>query len=343
MNSKMNIIAILLLATSCVFVSCNDWTDIETVDVKQPSIEEQNPELYAKYLDNLRQYKADAEHKKVYVWFDNSEKNPYSKGQHLAVLPDSIDVVSLMHPDHLADWELQEMTEIREKKGTKIVYGVDFDAMKSEYNKKKSLAVEAEPVTKDFQSFLLDSLQYALSLANTYNYNGICIGYNGKSILHMREDELREYKSNEALFIGIMTDWHKRNPDKSIDYMGKPQNLINRALLNDCNLILLSGQEATSKDMFIFYLGVALEEGIPSDRIAMVVSATSLDTSDMKTGYLADGTRAITGLADWAVSSHNGIEIAGIGIYNVSTDYYNPSFIYQYTREAIFTLNPFVK
>ncbi|WP_455007154.1 glycoside hydrolase family 18, partial [Bacteroides finegoldii] len=27
-------------------------------------------------MENLRQYKADAEHKKVYAWFDNSEKNP---------------------------------------------------------------------------------------------------------------------------------------------------------------------------------------------------------------------------------------------------------------------------
>lgn len=75
-------------------------------------------------MENLRQYKADTEHKKVYAWFDNSEKNPASRAQHITSLPDSIDAVTLECPDNLADWERNEMSEIQTKKGTKVIYDI---------------------------------------------------------------------------------------------------------------------------------------------------------------------------------------------------------------------------
>ena len=114
MNNKTNIIVTLLFAASCAFVSCDDWTDVESISIKQPGIEEQNPELYTKYLENLRQYKADTEHKKVYAWFDNSEKNPASRAQHITSLPDSIDIVGLMCPSELATFEKEEIRIIVE-------------------------------------------------------------------------------------------------------------------------------------------------------------------------------------------------------------------------------------
>ena len=95
-------------------------------------------------MENLRQYKADSEHKKVYAWFDNSEKVPFSRAHHLTDLPDSIDVVALMHPGNLENWELNEMAEIREKKGTKIIVPIDFDAIKAIYNAKLEMAIEEE-------------------------------------------------------------------------------------------------------------------------------------------------------------------------------------------------------
>ena len=60
-------------------------------------------------MENLRQYKADTEHKKVYAWFDNSEKNPSSYAQHITSLPDSIDIVGLMYPSELAAFEKEEI------------------------------------------------------------------------------------------------------------------------------------------------------------------------------------------------------------------------------------------
>ena len=95
MKNKSKIVAALLFATNLAFVSCDDWTDVESIDIKQPNIEEQNPELYTKYLENLRQYK-ESEHKIVYVQFDNTHKGYQSRADHLTDLPDSIDIISLL-------------------------------------------------------------------------------------------------------------------------------------------------------------------------------------------------------------------------------------------------------
>ena len=112
MKNKSKIVAALLFATNLAFVSCDDWTDVESIDIKQPNIEEQNPELYTKYLENLRQYK-ESEHKQVYAWFNNSEKSPFSLAHHLKSPPDSIDAVSLNYPDNLSDWEIKEISDIQ--------------------------------------------------------------------------------------------------------------------------------------------------------------------------------------------------------------------------------------
>ncbi len=322
--------------------ACSDWTETESIRLNQPGIAEQNPELYVKYLENLREYKK-SEHKLVYVWFDNSEKIPFNRAHHITDLPDSVDVVSMIHPDNLVEWELKEINQVRNEKAMKVIYNVDFESIKAAYNAKKELATEEEPMAEEFLDFLTDSLEYSLSLVNKYNYDGICIGYAGKERIHMRPAELKEYTENETAFINIMNDWHKRNPDKVITYEGKPQNLINPMLLNDCMAILISGKESTNKNDLTYKMLLANVEGIPQDRFGMVVMATDLNDPNKKIGYFADGSLAMDGLAGWASSAHGGITVKAVGIYNVSTDYYSSSLNYFYTRQLISSVNPSVK
>ena len=132
MKNKFKIATLLFFTTSFTLGACSDWTDIEGIDIKQPNIQEQNPELYTKYLENLRQYKADTEHKKVYAWFDNSEKHPSSYAQHITSLPDSIDIVGLMYPSELAAFEKEEIMTLQQK-GTKVVYAISYDEIHKQY------------------------------------------------------------------------------------------------------------------------------------------------------------------------------------------------------------------
>lgn len=297
---------------------------------------------YTKYLENLRQYKADPEHKKVYAWFDNSEKSPYSRAQHMADLPDSLDVVALMYPENLVEHELQEIESIRKNKGTKVIYSISFDAIKAAYNQLTENEEETEPKAQDFLSYMVDSLQYALSIVDKYHYDGISIGYIGKGVLHMTEAEKNEYKQNEKAFIGIMNDWFQRHQEHEIVFEGNPQNLINKELLTNCSAIFVPCFDVNSAEKLTFNYQLAAVEGVPIDKLGIVIPTASPDESNKEVGYFENGTKILSGVVEWLLTS-NDVNIAGLGIYNVSNDYYNPSMTFKDTRNIISTLNPSVK
>lgn len=342
MKNKFIKTTALLFMIGLLLTACNDWAEIENVTIKEPKITDQNPELYAKYLENLRAYKK-SEHKSLLVWYDNSEKTPFNRVQHLTALPDSIDIVSLMFPDHLVEREMSEMETIRKDKSTKVIYTISFDDIKAQYNKKHSLDRDNEPVAIDFISFMVDSLQYALSLAGKYNYDGICLSYTGKGSLHMTKAEKLEYMANENAFMGILNHWYERHADKLIVFTGKPQNVIDRKLLDQCGLIIVSCLDVKSKNQFTLNAQMAIGEGIPTERFAISVSAPSSDIENKEIGYFADGTVALGSVAQWCASSYSEFNVQGIAIYNVNSDYYNPSHTFRYTREIINALNPSIK
>ena len=54
MKNKMKnifIVASCFAAITC-FSACDDWTEVENVNINTPGIEEQDPAAYAKYLQN---------------------------------------------------------------------------------------------------------------------------------------------------------------------------------------------------------------------------------------------------------------------------------------------------
>lgn len=335
-----------LVATTVSFASCSDWNDVESVNVIQPNIKDQNPALYAKYLENLKTYK-NSDHKLVYAWFDNSEKTPFNRAQHLTEIPDSVDVVALMYPENLVERELKEIESIRTEKGTKVIYTVDFDAMKLIYDlraKEQPAPKEGETSTfPDFVTFMVDSLNHSLSLADKYNYDGISISYLGKSMIHLTQAEKKIYIENQNVFMGMIKTWLERHTNKILLFEGQPQNLIDKTILEKCQIILLPALTLKNQYELTYSVALAKVEGVPTDRLGIKVSSISLDESDNKTGYFADGSRIIPIAAQWVNSAHDGYTIKGLGIVNINTDYYNPSLVYKYSRQAINTLNPSLK
>lgn len=345
LTNKMTTSA-LFLAVGLMLAGCSDWTEVEGLGVKNPNITEQNPELYAQYLENLKTYK-NSDHKSTYVWFDNSVKVPFNRAQHLSELPDSIDVVALMYPHDLVEREMQQMASMRKEKGTKFIFTINYDAIKLNYDlmvaEKAKEADESAPEIPAFEEVLMDTVGQLFLSAEKYQYDGISIGYKGKGTIHMTESELEEYIRYEKAFIGMITDWHAKHPNQLIVFEGKPQNLIDKGLLTDCKLIILPAADATNEYLLTYNVSMAKVEGVPTDRFAVSVSTTSLDETDIKTGYFSDGTRSLVSAAQWSVAAHDGFTIAGLGVYNVSTDYFNTGLVYKYTRNAISSLNPSIK
>ncbi|MDE5799475.1 MAG: hypothetical protein K2H74_00455 [Paramuribaculum sp.] len=336
MNNKIKNLAsaLMVAAFGASFTACDDWTEPKSVDIIYNTPEQADPVAYAKYLESLRQYR-DSDHKLAYLWFDNpSATADYNtRAQRVDALPDSVDFVVLTNPTDISSATLAEMEKAREERGIKFTYVIDFDALKLAYLANQALATEEEPYSVDFLDFLTDSTATALSYAK--NFDGIMIGYNGKLTNHLTPAELTEYKNNENTFIGILNDWHSRNPEMQIDFCGKPQNVANKDLVNDCHVIFLSDSKtANSTYGFAMAKAAASVDGVPTDRFGMITTFT--DPADEKVGYMADGQLAVTALADWA----NGEDVKAAGFTNIVHDYYSLPNPYPVIRGALQLLNP---
>ena len=131
-NINRYLLTLLGLCMLSTIMSCSDWTDVDNKEYHISDIQNQNPKLYAKYLESLKAYKNE-DHKVIYAWFDNSEKKPHHRSQHITNVPDSVDVIILEYPKNLADWELTEMDEVRTNKGTKVIYSIKLESIKADY------------------------------------------------------------------------------------------------------------------------------------------------------------------------------------------------------------------
>ncbi len=330
------LIFLLSLITGCFLItSCSDWTDDESVKIKQP----ENPD-YARYLVNLRAYK-NSGHKIVYAWFDNSEKEPYSRGQHVSDIPDSVDVVILMQPLELAGFELKEMQSLQNDKGTKVMYSISYDAIQSEYDQmvKDKTAENEEYEAPGFLTYLKENVEKLLAASAEYPYDGIVAGYKGKSTVYMSSEEKAVFISRQQAFISQITTWYANNKSKALVFEGNPQYLTDKSILKDCNHIILNTINAVSTGELSVMVSEAMDTDVPVDRFIVKVNTVSLDAADGQTGYY-DKDRAIIEAAYWITETTSGYTKVGIGIYNIQNDYYNAVQAYRYAKESINIMNP---
>ena len=335
MNNKTNIIVTLLFAASCAFVSCDDWTDVESISIKQPGIEEQNPELYTKYLENLRQYKADTEHKKVYAWFDNSEKNPASRAQHITSLPDSIDIVGLMCPSELATFEKEEIVTLRQK-GTKVVYAISYDEIKAQYENLISTQLELENEST-FDTFLKKEIEKQLAYSEPFD--GIILKLIGQNPKYMTAEDKATYTASQNIFFNAALDWINKNEGKFLSFQGKPQNVVDKIILSKFLHLIIDMYQVTDKNKFPLAIQDCLETGVPTDRFIMAVSTPSLDASDTSTGFIGKE-KAIIETAYWITTDAQEYDKCGIAIDNIQNDYYQTNGNYHNVKETINIMNP---
>lgn len=333
--NKIFIGLLSLIIMSFSLVSCSDWTDDENVDIKQPT-----NAAYAKYLEKLRAYK-ETDHKYLYAWFDNSAKSPSSRGQHMADIPDSTDIVALMYPDALADFEIKDMKTLQADKGTKVVYTVSYDNIKKVYDQmvKDETAKDENYVAPEFIEYMKGKVTGLLDISTRYAYDGLIVSYSGQSTVYMTEQEKTTYIANQEAFLGQISTWYTNNKTKLLVFEGSPQFLKNKALLTSCKHIILNTLSVSSSQGLSVKVSEAMDKDVPTDRFIVATSTISLDTSDKLTGYY-DTDRAITEAAYWVTEKEVEYNKAGMAIYNIQNDYYNISNVYQYSREAINIMNP---
>lgn len=315
----------------CVATACTDWTETESIRLVENSVEQQDAERYALYVANLKTYKA-SDHKVVYGWFDNSEKTPCSRGQHLADVPDSLDVV-VATDVRLTEAERAEVDELHAK-GTRVFGILSYDGIRRAYDE----AVGAEKETRDFADVLAEEVKQGLERLDPFD--GLVLEYRGKSPIYMTAEQREETARLQQLLLKAVGEW-KTGSGKHLAFFGYPAHLIRPAdILPACGIIILPTEHVADKQEYgIEAMRALAADDVPADRFAVSASTVSLDATDKATGYVGTD-RATTQAACWTTEPTAGIRKAGLAILAIQNDYYNATHTYQYVREAIQIMNP---
>lgn len=357
-NTICKAYGVVLLVGTLLMAACDDWTKNEKIGIDEPQFGEQNPELYARYLESLRTYKQGS-HIRTIVWFDNSAKLPASRGGFFADVPDSVDVVALMAPGRLTVSELEQVAELREK-GTKVIGAVDCTALLAQWEASQpqepespeTPATEAndggegsaddpQPEADGFAAWLEERLGERIDEIAADALDGLTICYEPRETIFMTEQEKAVQAAREAVVVAAMKRWTAENPDALLFFEGNPQNLTDKSVLEACDRLVVRCLEASAVYDFGTLALRMCDDGVPTDRFVWLVSAVKPGSVDY--GYLTDASgatvRAVGALAGWMLQPGELAKTA-VGIYNVQYDYYNSSMIYLYTKQAIDTLNP---
>lgn len=343
----------LTVALGAAFTGCSDWTDPESVDVKYGTADTKAE--YPAYLQSLRNYRG-TDHKKVYAWVDIPAEGYTNQSHRLTSLPDSIDVVVIETPEAVSEFIAKEIKQVREDKGMEVIYCVDYDAMKADYKQLCEQLAAARAALEPgedgtvtvpdslldpvFTDWILGKLTAKLKYAKSGNFTGLMFAFDGKTTSYLTDAERHEYQVEQRTFLGAASDWHKRNPEMSFDFLGIPQYIAGEAIANDFRVLFCrQGLDATNANVYSLVYSQAKAEGIPADRIGMMTTYTSTLEAEKNVGLFSDGSMAIVSIGKWAAAN----DVAAVGMMRVQNDYFFASFPYPYVRVAIQQINPSIK
>lgn len=329
-----------LLAGALSGVSCSEWTENEKIAVKDPVFGESNPELYARYVAELRAWKQ-SEHQRTIVWFDNSNKQPASRGGFFSDVPDSVDIVALKASGRLTASELEQVASLHEK-GTRVIGAFDCTALLASGEEGDGAGESAEG-TSDAATRLRTALETRMAEVEADALDGFTLRYEPTDITFATDEERTVQLALDAVVAEALKGWRQRHPEALLLFEGTPQYFSDVEAAALCDYLVVRCLDAESVYDFGMrarrMCGVA---GLPTDRFVWLVSAVPPASTDT-TGYLLDesgaSVRALGALAEWMLRPEE-FGKAAVGIMDVQYDYYNSTMIYRYTKEAIKTLNP---
>lgn len=339
---------LVALALIPAISSCSDWIEPRSVDSKVNSLENQNPELYAAYVENLNEYKA-GEHKVMFIAFENPAEIPVSRVQHMTALPDSVDYVSLNNPDNLSSAVTSDMKAVR-KLGTKVVYDVNMPAILRDWD---LLSREDATLTEeDALAYIEERTTEALAICDKWGYDGITFTYIGRFPAGLLPDDLAVYTARQSKFIGLVSEWRTAHAQKEFSFIGTPQYLINdgtvdnTAILDECDYIILSTELAQSEDELTTTAMWAVDNGAPSDRFIFRQYMFDVNDGDKDLGYFNTRNAAkerqpsIPIASLWMNKPSPDFVRGGMMILNVQLDYFQRIPTWSVTRQTIDTMNP---
>ena len=347
---------VAMLSLVAALASCSDWTDVESVALQSPSLEDSNPELWNAYLESLRAYKA-SEHKIVIASTNNTSGYPDNRSEHLVDMPDSLDYICLNNVSEVNEVTVSEIDEVR-KRGTKVVGLLDFDAIEAAWEASQT---ETPPVTEDsedieeggetlpneatrFATFCQSETERLLAACDALGLDGVEMNFTGYDLNGIVGEEAQKAETDrQNAFFAPIKAWQNAS-GRELIFKGMPQNVADKAILSSCSYIIVDAHSAKNLNEMSYFVLMAATDGVPSDRFILGATTPYETASGTVNGELGDGSSMISAAAQWAVSPADAYAKAGISIDAAEADYFEgaPAKPYKHIREAINLLNPTV-
>lgn len=301
----------LLLITFALPVACSDWNEPKPVNLDINSAKDQNPELWARYMQVLRTYKQ-SKHYIAYARFDNSAENPVNEGNYLRSLPDSLDIVTLSSPDKISEYDREDIPLLQEK-STRVLYLVDY---------------AAQAATLTDVTALGAWLDKAVVAANELNLDGFA--FTGIPLYNGTDAEMAAQKEKSRLIVSKLSAATEQ--DKLLVLEGNPA-FVDDTDLSKLSYVVLNTADLTNvTDLKLQVAGVLASNKLPKDKL--LLAARIGDQITDETSVKQD---AVTLMTDRVASLG---PLGGLGVYSIGKDYYNPEMNYEITRTAIQLMNP---
>lgn len=190
---KINIKRYFLPLAAVLFMAgCHEAVEPEAIDVNYSSFEETNPELYARYMQALREYKAGS-HKAVFVTMTVPENGAATthRTQHFTAIPDSVDFIVVNPvPAVLCQTLVDEIRKVHEK-GTRVLFNIDLQTFENDWTQ----VLKADPTLseEDALAYLDGRVGEQIALVDRWGYDGFIFTYTGKAVGSMQDEALAVY------------------------------------------------------------------------------------------------------------------------------------------------------
>lgn len=300
----------LLLMISVLPAACSDWNEPESVNLDINSAKDQNPELWARYMQVLHTYKQ-SKHYITYARFDNSLDKSVNEGNYLRSLPDSIDIVTLSNPDKLSDYDLEDIPLLQEK-SIRVLYLVDYAAQATKIDDIATLGIWLDKIIDTVNELKLDG----------FAFTGIPL-YSGT------DAELVAHKEKSRLLVSKLSA--VVGQEKLLVFEGNPA-FVDAADLGKLNYVVLNTADLTNVTDLKLQVAGVLADGLSEKNLLLAARIGGLISDE--TGVKQD---AVTLMTDRVASLGS---LGGLGIYAIGKDYYSPRMNYEITRAAIQLMNP---
>ncbi len=350
---KSSIIAMALAAAA--LVSCSDWTTPESISIRVASLENDSPEFYAQYCQQLRDYKASENHSFVYVAFDNQQSSANSSYR-LTSLPDSVDVVEISNPELIDATLVSEMNKLSTDKGFKFAVAFSFDEVKAEYEEAVDSLYDAylaerdtvsahggdpetvaQPVYPELNEMVKESLEEVMKYVDEYGLDVVRVTYsdlNGRT--HLTEKQDSAYVADQKARFDVIIEEINSRSGVAMYLNANAQYIASEDIIKAAECIILPTESCSGIDG-MKYMALRTAEVYPDARLLFAVSATLPEDVTLTTGYFNAGEQ-IPLASRWVGSEY---KKSGLVIYNARNTFFDADRnVYSKLRAAIKNLNP---